>query len=124
MLKVLEAQMDHLAALTRADFTADMRSYLRERYPEACSPLTDADLTARIEHGMARSAAYGIDTAADVARYIDLMFQLGLDFDEEVDWASSILNRPDFTGQIRIDLLCAAHERRIPETPEDGPFFP
>lgn len=124
MLKVLDAQMDHLAALTRAEFTADMRSSLRERYPEACAPMTDADLTARIEHGMARSAAHGIDTAADVARYIDLMFQLGPDFDKEIDWASSILSRPDFTGQIRIDLLCAAHERRIPETPEDGPFFP
>lgn len=124
MLKVLEAQMDHLAALTRADFTADMRSSLRERYPELCAPMTDADLTARIELGMARAATYGIDTAAGAARYIDLMFQLGPDFDRDVDWASSILNRPDFTGQIRIDLLCAAREGRIPETPEDGLFFP
>ncbi len=124
MLKVLEAQMDHLAAITRADFTADMRAALRERHPAACAPMTDDDLTARIEHGVARSATYGIEIAHDVSRYIDLMFQLGPDFDKDVDWARAILERPDFTGQIRIDLLCAAHEGRIPENPEDGPFFP
>lgn len=124
MLKVLDAQMDHLAEITRADFTTDMRSYLRERYPDTCAPMTDEDLDARIEHGMARSASYGIDSADDVARYIDLTFQLGPSFDTELDWARSILHRRDFTGRIRIDVLCAAHEGRIPETPEDGPFFP
>ncbi len=124
MLKVLDAQLDHLAALSREDFTAEMRSHLRERYPDACAPMTDAELTAHIEHGVTRAAGYGIEIAGDVARYVDLMFQLGLDFDRDVDWARAILNRPDFTGQIRIDLLCAAHEGRIPETSDDGPFFP
>lgn len=124
MLKILTSQEERLSATTRTTFTADMRAYLLAEYPEICASLTDAQLTSVVEHGMARSARYGIDLAPDVHRYIDLMFQLGPDFDRELDWARSILHRPDFTGQIRIDVLCAAHEGRIPEKPEDGPFFP
>lgn len=124
MLKVQEQQMAHLAALVQADFVAATCSYLRERYPDPCAPMSDDVLAALVRRGMEAARGYGIDAARDVRRYIDLMFQLGPDFDREVAWARSILNRPDFSGQIRIDVLCAAHEGRIPDSPEDGPFFP
>lgn len=124
MLKILDTQMEHLAALAQAEFVVHMRSFLRQRHPDRCLPMSDEALTATIVQGMSRARSYGIEIARDVQRYIDLMFQLGLDFDRDVDWAHAILNRPDFSGQIRIDVLCASHEGRIPEHPGDGPFFP
>lgn len=124
MLKILPSQMDQLAERAQADFIVATCAHLRDTYPDRCGPMSDDDLTALVRHGMERARIHGIELALDVRRYIDLMQELGRDFDREVDWAVAILNRPDFSGRIRIDLLCAAHEGRIPEGPEDGPFFP
>jgi hypothetical protein len=121
VLKILEAQMDRLAEERQAAFVARMRPRLRERYPEVTAGASDEELGRLVEQGMAASRRYGIEGEGDVERYVDLMLELGSDFDRSVDWASEILNRPDFTGKIRIDVLCAAHEGRIPE---EGMFFP
>lgn len=124
MLRILESQMGQLAAREQAAFIARTRPLLRERYAERTAAMSDAELTGVIEQGMSAARGYGIERARGVERFLDLMFQLGLDFDRSVGWAHEILNRRDFTGQIRIDVLCAAHEGRIPEDPEEGPFFP
>lgn len=124
MLKISKAQTTAMGAPQLAAFVERMRPLLRERYPEQTALIPEDDLVSIIEHGMQSSRRYGIKTVAGVERFLDFMFLLGFDFETRVGWAREILNRPDFTGQMRIELLCAKYEGRVPERPEDGPFFP
>lgn len=124
MLKFSKAQMTAIGAPQPARFVERMRPLLRERYPEQTAEIPEDDLISIIEHGMQSARRYEIKTTAGAERYIDLMFLIAFDFDESVPFARDVLRRPDFTGKIRIDLLCAMAEGRVPESPEDGPFFP
>jgi hypothetical protein len=124
VLKFRKSQVDEIAAPRKARFVEEMRPILRERHPELTGLMTEEDLISVIEHGMRAAHGYGIKTVADTERYIHLMFLAGFDFDTSLPWARHILTRPDFTGDMRIDLLYSIHEDRIPERPEDGPFFP
>jgi hypothetical protein len=122
-MKILQAQVDALAQRSQERFQEAARSALRERYPEKTAEMSDAELRAGIDEGMRTSRRYGIENEGDVMAYLYLMFDLGFDFDREVPWARDILSREDFSGRIRIDLLCATHQGRIPG-PEGGLFFP
>lgn len=124
MLKILPGQMTQLAERAQADFVVAMRSHLRSGYPERCGSMSDDELTGLIREGMERARSHGIEIDFDIQRYLELMVVLGPRFDRELDWAAAILGRADFSARIRVDLLCAAHEGRVPERPEDGPFFP
>jgi hypothetical protein len=119
---ILEMQMAGLARQARDLFVATLVGELRGAYPETTSSMTDVDLAGVIREGMVSARSYGIELAGDVESYIHLSFELGFDFDRKVEWAREILNRPDFTGRIRIDLLCAVHEGRAPA--RGGLFLP
>lgn len=122
-MKILQSQLGELAQKKQESFRRGMCAALREHYPEATAAMSDEALRARVDEGMRASRGYGIETEGDVEVYLHLMFQLGFDFDREVPWARDILNREGWSGRVRIDVLRAAHEGRIPG-PEGGLFFP
>ncbi|MEZ4293666.1 MAG: hypothetical protein R3B70_01725 [Polyangiaceae bacterium] len=122
VLRIFDDQMEDLARARRDVFRRGMIADLREHHPRETAALSDAGLTELIDEGMRRARTHGIVTEGDVASWLHLMLDLGRDFDREIPWARDILAREDFTGRIRIDLLVAASEGRIP--PPGTAFFP
>ena len=122
-MKILNTQLEELGRRRQESFLQIMLGAVREDYPEKTSAMTDEEIRAHLEEGLRTSYTYGIELEGDVEAYIHLMFQLGFDFDQKVRWARDILNREDWSGSIRVSLLCAAHEGRIPGA-GGGLFFP
>lgn len=122
-MKILRAQVDEFVQRTQESFRELMCAIVRERYPEKTGAMTDEDLRALIDESMKTAHGYGIELEGDVEAYIHILFQRGFDFDRVIPWARDILNREGWSGRIRIDLLRAAHEGRIPG-PGGGLFFP
>jgi hypothetical protein len=74
-------------------FEDRMAAQLRESLPDETRHLNDAAVRADIRAGMTRAAQYDIQTERDVARFIDLLFRVGRDFDTSptTPWARQIL---------------------------------
>lgn len=121
-MKIFDSQMEQLSRERRDHFIAVMIEAAREDHPEQTQRLTDAELRVHIEEAMAAAHRYGIEMEGDIEAYVHLTFKHGLHFDNQLSWAHQILNRGDFTGPIRIDLLVAADEGRIP--PPGNTFLP
>lgn len=123
MLKVYEEQMERLVPLRLDVFVEGMRPRLREAYPERTAPMSNADLDRAIEAGNQAALGHGLSRERDIERFVYLRFALGDDFDREAPWAD-VLGRADWSGQTRVDLLCALHEGRLWDGPDDAPFSP
>jgi hypothetical protein len=123
MLKISKTQVNELAQGRQDRFRRVMLEAVREDCPARASAMTDEEILAHIDEGMRASLSYGITTEGDVATYIIIMFHLGFDFDKAVGWARDILNRKEWSGRNRIEVLRAVCEGNIPG-PEGGLFFP
>jgi hypothetical protein len=95
MLIIRKPQLEALGARHRSAFAARMGEHLQRFFPERCRALGAEGVAEAIEHGITRSALYGITSERDVCKYIDLMFVFGRDLDraESHPWAARILAR-------------------------------
>ncbi len=94
MLIIQKEQMTTLEEKERQGFVERMVVYLQKTFPNQTEPLGDAGLREEIHHGMETADRYRMVSEREVARYIELMFYLGRDFDTnpQTPWASPILN--------------------------------
>ena len=90
-LSLRREQVDALRGRARADFEARMQQHLRRHFPRQCEALDADELRAVFEHGQARARRYGLQTEAEQAKYLSLMFAFGRDFDVEQPWAVAVL---------------------------------
>ena len=81
-------------------FVATLYRYLSQAYPSHAAALGEKEIRETIELGIELAASYGVKIERDVGYYLDLMFQLGVDFDDwkEMAWAKKILRRRNLTG--------------------------
>jgi hypothetical protein len=94
MLIINKEQMTALREKKRRDFVKRMVDYLQRTFPKQAGSLGDAGLREEIQHGMETADQYRMVSEREVARYIELMFYLGRDFDTspQTPWATAILN--------------------------------
>jgi hypothetical protein len=93
---MLVIRMEQLRAFEKARverFVAAMIPRLRDEAPEVTGQASDEEIAALVRHGVARAAAYGLESAPQIAGYITCMTWLGPDFDTspEHPWAAAIL---------------------------------
>lgn len=124
MLRITREQLDPLAAPMRSSFRDRLRPRLRKGFPDRAGPRSDGDLDTAIDEGVASAASHGVHAERDVERYVYLTFALGPDFDRALPWAADILAKTAWSSQVRLDLLCAIHEGRLFDGPENSPFCP
>jgi len=109
----------HRAAFVEAavrDFEKRMVAHLRECFSEQCADLGDEELRAIVAYGRERAALYGIDLERHVCLYIDLMFGVGRDFDEDPALpARQILVDPAIHPIDRIDRVYDAVLGALPD---------
>jgi Domain of unknown function (DUF4123) len=84
-------QFHALSKASKEHFVQQMAAHVREFFPEACSRMSQSEFEQRIHHGMAKAALHGITAEQHVCRYLDLMFALGPNFDQEHRWAADVL---------------------------------
>jgi hypothetical protein len=107
MLIIRKEQMEMLKDRERQGFVERMADYLKKNFPDQTESLGEAGLRAEIHHGMETAEKYRMVSEREVARYIELMFYLGHDFDvnPKTPWAASILNDPFSNAANRLRRL-------------------
>jgi hypothetical protein len=113
MLTIRQAQLVVLSRLEVEKFEDWILAHLRKFFPTQCAALGERALQELIQHGIQRSARYGVTTRRDVCKYIDLMIVFGRDFDTDTRsrWAADILRRRVDSGVKMQTLLQTAKLR-------------
>jgi hypothetical protein len=77
----------------RRDFSERMVEHLQKTFPDQAESLGAAGLRAEVQYGMEAADRYQMVSEREAARYIELMFYLGRDFDTspQTPWAAAIL---------------------------------
>lgn len=93
MLIVRQEQIEVLAASKRSRFKAKMIAHFQKADPSWSAGMGVDSLERFVEHGIRQSKRYGLGSEKAVARYLQVMKQLGQDFDQspEYPWAQSLL---------------------------------
>ncbi len=99
MLTIRREQMDTLGQDMQSRFEDFMVEHLRHYFPERSRELGEeaageAALRAEIRIGIERAEEHGFTAERDVCKYLDLMFELGRDFDSDpaLPWVRPILD--------------------------------
>ncbi len=101
---------EHLAAFEQVsieDFEDRMVEHLCQSFPDKCKDLGEPALRQTIRHGIDRAEAYQLEEEDDVCLYLDLMLELGRDFDKDPKhaWATAMLKDPADDPSDRIERV-------------------
>jgi len=121
MLVIRKEQMAALQKVMEKRFEDWLVSHLRTDYPEETADLDDNAIRERIRYGIARAEGYGIQDDRHIVGYVELMFEIGVDFEDMPDmlWARQILDDPDIIGTEKIPLIERLRSMEDPESKSD-----
>jgi hypothetical protein len=93
MITIRPEQMKVFSKAASKSFEDRMVAHLAKFFPQQCKKLGEEKIHETIQQGIVKARRYGIITEHDVCIYIDIMFDLGSDFDvdPELPWASRVL---------------------------------
>jgi hypothetical protein len=103
-LIIRNAQMEALAQDREQQFERRVAAHLRASWPARCAATSDDELVSAVRAASARAAAHGLTRARDVARYIDLAYLVGPDFESEPPWVGEILRSTRYPAR-KIDEI-------------------
>ncbi|HYO53139.1 hypothetical protein [Archangium sp.] len=114
MLRVTKEQFEAFSKQLLKSFEDRMVGHLWEFFPNRCKKIGDEQVRNTVHQGISRAASHGFVSERHVARYIDVMFFLGLDFDtsHESPWVANILARHNLTQEEKLQRL---HDRALAE---------
>lgn len=109
MFNLRKEQLSIFETVAAKEFENRILAALRERQPGPCASLGDANLEELVRYGIGRAKSYGIVAEPDVCKYVDVMVQLGKDFDVSpiYPWAARTLNDSSVDPTARINRLAA-----------------
>lgn len=75
--------------------------HLKQAFPKQCESLGDDGIRGLVSHGRRRAKRYRLTSQSEVYLFIDLMFLLGKDFDDDpqLPWAGKALRSADVGGE-------------------------
>lgn len=94
MFNLRKEQLKIFETVAAKEFEERAIAGLRERAPDQCAKLGEAELANLVRYGAERAKFYGIAAEPDVCKYLAIMLQLGNDFDRDprYPWAARTLN--------------------------------
>jgi hypothetical protein len=109
LLKIRQEQWDLLSQHMGLTFENNTLVHLRKHWPERCDTLKESGVRSSIQEGITRAKQYGIESEYDILRYINHMYALGFDFDdnEAYPWAKEILTDEHLNAAERMEQLSA-----------------
>ncbi len=107
MFKLRKEHLDAFEAQVVKLFTARLLAHLKAVWPAECKELGEAPLAELVRKAIQRAAALGLSSEYDVARFIDLFFLLGTEFETNplAGWTRPILTDPALQPTARMDML-------------------
>jgi hypothetical protein len=96
-LIIRQSQMRILIRAHEEEFQRGAARHLRSSFPETCAQYSDAELARIVAAAVERTEHYSIRREADILRWVNLMFALGFDFDNnpKYPWVLEVLSDPD-----------------------------
>lgn len=104
MLIFNKTQLQQMEAGRINEFIKSLLIYLRNNYTESLLSVSDHELIAMIQLGIAKAKDYQIEADNEVIKYVTLMVQHGNDFDRRF-WASDILKKSYFDVRETMEQL-------------------
>ena len=114
MLIIRKEQEKEFAKIALRRFEESMVSHVKENWPEEYKKLGAEAVRESILKGVTNAAKYGIEREYDIARYLNVMYALGHDFDTDgarFPWAAEILMDSELNGREKTDKLCKRAEQ-------------
>jgi hypothetical protein len=111
MLVIRNAQS---LALEEANLGFWLQGHLRKFFPERSRELAGERFDKAIAEGIAKARSYGFREPGDISRFLDVSFELGLDFDRDpaTVWTQAYLREAEpGDGKSRMDALVVAVEK-------------
>ena len=112
-------QMRVLAEDVRRRFELRSVAMLRRAFPQSTQRHPDDTLRLFVRHGIERARLAGLNTVADVERWLRLMMRLGAYFDVDERWPevrTALLGNLELHGPLRLDAAEALAARLAPES--------
>ena len=107
MLTIRHDQLQTLSEVMLKQFEDGMVVHLQSAFPDQAGTMPESNLRQMIQQGVKSAANYKVETEADVQHYLELMFQIGPDFDtnSQSAWAQPILKREDLWPWEKLDEI-------------------
>ena len=121
MLVIREEQLKAFSRHLRARFESEACQHVQRYFPARCDALGRQTTLDTVRDGLRRAHAYGFETRNDLLRYLNLMFEFGLEFEALPTnaWARPYLDRASQNPTLWMDQLMKEALRRLhPPEPE------
>jgi len=107
MLVIRQAQMAMFDELELQKFIQNTRVYIAEVWGDISAKYSPEQVDQLINQAIMRCREMGAELEQDALIYIDHLFILGLDFEQNSDytWAAEILNDTSIDGSARLEML-------------------
>lgn len=107
MLVIRHEQFDVLTDVRRELLGERVLSFVRTGYASQCAAFSESELRGLVATALRRSRTHGFGTYADILRWINVMFTLGCNFDEdpEFPWARDILADNSLRPGSKVDMI-------------------
>ena len=107
MLTIRDEQLRVLEKDVEDRMFADAVHHIRVSLPDIYEELGEEQVRQSVALAKSRSAAHGFDTWAAVVGYLDVMYILGFEFEEDprYPWANEILEAFDRSNEERLEQL-------------------
>ncbi len=98
MLRIRAEQMNILGRNSADRFVRELVCYLRAEFEEELAAYTEEQLKDLVFKEMGRARTYGIETEAELERYLEFRVSMGPGFDTKNEWIQDILGQRERTG--------------------------
>jgi hypothetical protein len=107
MFRIKAKQIDAFVAFDEGEFEKRIAQRL-QLYFDTLAGASHDELIALVRLGRERANAYGITSHHDVALYVGVMAQLGVDFDAsgQFPWATEMLRNDAVDAATKMAFLC------------------
>lgn len=108
MLVIREEQMAMFAAGAEERFVERIVQHLQKFWPVKCKRQGTRHVRSITRGGIDRARSHGLRSEYDIARFIDLMYILDLEFDTnpEYKWVQRFLKGPEMAPGRKMDEIC------------------
>jgi hypothetical protein len=119
MLTIRDVQFKALSKSREPRLRARLEAHANQFFAEETATLTETAMDAILEQAIARPRQYGFKTDCDAAKWVNLMFTFGRDFDTDprLAWAGELLAQAGKTEDRRplLDRLFLAAMEHVEE---------
>jgi hypothetical protein len=107
MFRIRAEQVDAFRVAAVRSYEDRVAAHVERCFPQEFGDLGDLKVRRIIREGISRASNYGIVSERDVCLFIDLMVELGPNFDTDAEfpWASAILQDREEDGSEKIDRV-------------------